>query len=137
MASFLDKVVVGINKGVNSVSEGSKNLVEKAKLNTQIQDSEKERDRVLLSLGNLIYNLQMQGEITLEQATGMCNDITMINQRIEGLQAQVQALEAPKPQPTYTAPAAPAAPVNTGAQCQCGFVNKEGAKFCAKCGTPL
>lgn len=136
MAGFFDKVVVGINKGVNSVSEGSKNLMEKAKLNVSIQDIEKERDKVMQNLGSVAYNLQMSGAIDVEQFADMCGEITAMNQKIEDLKAQVAALESAKQQSTSYASVQQTAP-NTGVTCSCGFVNKEGARFCAKCGTAL
>ena len=41
MAKFFDDLVAGVSKGVNKVSEGSKLMVEKANLNTQIREKEK------------------------------------------------------------------------------------------------
>lgn len=137
MAGFLDKVVVGINKGVNSVSEGSKNLVEKAKLNVQIQETEAERNNIIQNMGNLIYNLHVSGELQIEQCVPMCGEISALNQKIADLQEQIRVIEASKAQPAAYQPQPAAAPVNTGAVCQCGFRNKEGAKFCSKCGSQL
>lgn len=133
MAGFFDKVVVGINKGVNSVSEGSKNLVEKAKLNVQIQELEGQKTQLFQSMGTLVYNLKAEGTLEAPQCDGMCAEITAINQKLTELQAQIKVLEAPKPQ---AAPVTPVAPAN-GTVCSCGFQNKEGAKFCANCGTAL
>lgn len=137
MAGFLDKVVVGLNKGVNAVSEGSKLLVEKATLNSQIQDAEKEKNKLLQNMGTLVFNLISNGEIQLEQCNGMCTEIASYNQKIVELQQQLQALDAARVQqtqyvPTETQPTQPG-----GVQCQCGCINKEGAKFCSKCGQPL
>ena len=133
MAGFFDKVVVGINKGVNSVSEGSKNLVEKAKLNVQIQELENQKNQILQNMGALVYNLKAEGTLEAPECDGMCQEITAINEKLAGLQDQIKALEAPKPQ----APVVPVTPAVTGVTCTCGFQNKEGAKFCANCGTAL
>lgn len=135
MAGFIDKVVVGINKGVNSVSEGSKLIVEKAKLNTQIQDIEKEKNQLLINMGKLVYNLQMSGEIQIEQCAGICDGITQAEQMIADLQSQLQALETPRPQ--YYGEQNVQQTIENGVRCQCGFVNKETANFCAKCGQQL
>ncbi len=138
MAGFFDKVVVGLNKGVNTVSEGSKLIVEKANLNTQIKDTEREKNRLLQNLGTLVYNLHANGEIEIEQCVGMCTEIAAMNQKIVALQQQLQDLEMPKTQPVqYTQTAATSAPIVNGIRCRCGFVNKEGSKFCAKCGQAL
>lgn len=96
MAGFFDKVVVGLNKGVNTVSEGSKLIVEKANLNTQIKDTEREKNRLLQNMGTLVYNLHANGEIEIEQCIGMCTEISAMDQKIMALQQQLQALEMPK-----------------------------------------
>ena len=138
MAGFFDKVVEGLNKGVSTVSEGSKLIVEKANLNTQIKDIEREKGRLLQNMGTLIYNLHASGEIKIEQCIGMCNEVSAMDQKIVALQQQLQALEVPKTQPVqYAQTIIPSEPVANGVTCECGFVNKEGAKFCAKCGKQM
>lgn len=132
MAGFFDKVVVGINKGVNSVSEGSKNLVEKAKINVQIQELETKKNQLIQNMGTLVYNLMTEGTLEAPQCDGMCAEITAINEKLTSLQGQIKELEAPKAQ----TPASSATPT-TGVTCSCGFRNHEGAKFCAKCGAAL
>lgn len=138
MAGFFDKVVDGLNKGVTTVSEGSKLLVEKANLNTQIREAEKEKSRLLQNMGTLVYNLHASSEIEIEQCLGMCNEVWTMDQKITGLQQQLQALEAPKTQSVqYTQTVTSSEPIANGVTCECGFVNNEGAKFCAKCGKQI
>ncbi len=135
MAGWLDDVVGGIAKGVDSAKEGSKVFVEKAKLNTQIQDVEKEKNKLILNMGKLVYNLQSNGEIHIEQCDGICESIMQLDRQIAELQEQVNVLNIPKTQ-TYGGQNIQQ-PIENGIQCQCGFMNKETAKFCAKCGQPL
>lgn len=138
MAGFFDKVVDGLNKGVSTVSEGSKLLVEKANLNTQIREVEREKSRLLQNMGTLVYNLHANGEIEIEQCTGMCNEVLTMDQKIVALQQQLQALEVPKTQTVqYTQTVMQTDPIVNGVTCECGFVNKEGAKYCAKCGKQI
>ncbi len=137
MAGFFDKVVEGLNRGVSTVSEGSKLIVEKANLNTQIKDTEREKNRLLQNMGTLVYNLQTSGEISIEQCVGMCSEVTAKDRKIIELQEQLHALETAKVQTVqYTTQTVAPTEVN-GVTCECGFVNKEGAKFCAKCGKQI
>jgi hypothetical protein len=137
MAGFLDKLVVGVSKGVNTVSEGSKMLVEKAKLNTQIEDAQQEKNHLLHSMGTQIYHLQTSGEIQIEQCVELCNEIAGREQQIIQLKQQLQMLEEAKIQTVqYTQPITPP-PVQNGIQCECGYINKDTAKFCARCGKPI
>ena len=137
MAGIFDKVVVGLNKGVSTVSEGSKLIIEKAKLNTQIQETEKQRAEIFRTMGNLIYNLQKNGEIHVEQCEKMCNEIGKIDQHLAELHKQLQMYESSRMQEQFYAPQS-GIPPEEGITCgQCGFVNSKAAKFCARCGKPL
>ena len=137
MANFFDKVVVGLNQGINSVSESSKVFMEKAKLNTQIQDIEREKNSLLQNIGLLIYNLQVSGELTVEQCSGMCDEIKTADEQIAMLKKQIQTIEMQKGQTTSYNQGFTNQSIENGIRCECGNINKSGAKFCAKCGQPL
>lgn len=138
MAGFFDKVVEGLNRGVSTVSEGSKLLVEKANLNTKIKDVEKEKNLIIHNMGVLVYNLYANGAVKIEQCEGMCNEIAALDQKISSLQQQLQLLESGKTSvPQYENVAATGAVIENGVPCECGHINKEGSKFCAKCGKQL
>ncbi len=128
---IFDKVVVGLNKGVNTVSEGSKFIVEKARINTEIQNAEREKNSLFLDMGKLVYQLQESGEIHLEKCDPLCVQIGEKERQMENLRLQLQALEAQKSQQGQVN-----IPPN-GIQCTCGYVNSEGSRFCAKCGRQL
>ena len=138
MAGLFDKVVVGINKGLNAVSEGSKLVIEKAQINAQISDKEKEISQLFNNIGMLVYNLQSKGEINIEQCADMCNELTKVKGSISELQQQLRLLEAQKPQTsTYDMQNENGQQSNNGVTCNCGYTNKVGAKFCANCGQGL
>ena len=138
MAGLFDKVVVGINKGLNAVSEGSKLVIEKAQINALISDKEKEISHLFNNIGMLVYNLQLKGEINIEQCTDMCNELTKVKGSISELQQQLRLLEAQKPQTsTYDMQNENGQQANDGVTCSCGYTNKVGAKFCANCGQSL
>lgn len=139
MAGVFDKMVVGINKGINAVSENSKVMIEKAQVNTAIQDAEKEKKRIYMELGELVYNLHVSGKINIEQCHGMCIEIKKLDSRIDGFQVQLNNLETQKNSlsgyensityPTY--------PSDECILCECGFNNEKTAKFCVKCGKQI
>jgi hypothetical protein len=49
MADIFDKLKSGLNKGVASVSTGSKTLIEKAKINSRIKTLEDEKNHPRVS----------------------------------------------------------------------------------------
>ncbi len=47
-------------------------------------------------MGELVYNLQVAGEIDIAQCKGMCDEIMGLNNKMRELQIQMQNLEAQK-----------------------------------------
>ena len=128
MADFFNKVLVGINKGVNSVSENSKIFVEKTKLSTTIKDKETEKNKILQQLGNMVYQMQKRGEIEFEQFKDMCSEIDSYNTAIEELNVQLKNLQNGLVDSND---------ISTGVRCSCGHYNRSDAVFCAGCGARL
>ncbi len=134
MADFFDKMLVGINKGVNSVSEGSKNMMEKAKINTAISDAEKAKLKIAEQLGIQAYTLHQSGTALPEALLTFCEQITARNQMIAELKQRLADLDAPK----ETSVIPMATPAQTGSFCpECGTPCRDGAKFCPNCGKTL
>ncbi len=82
MASFFDKVVGGVAKGVDSLGEGSKQAIEKAKLNMQIQDIEREVNRLFTELGSRAYDIYIAGEPALEPCKAIYDEISARKKKI-------------------------------------------------------
>ncbi len=137
MARFIDRMVVGLNKGVNNVSEGSKAFVEKAKINTQIQDMERSKNLTFQKLGMLVYDLIQAGRMENEECMALYNEAVCIDERIRDLNRQLKYIEEAKANASaqYVKPLNQ--PMNSGTRCTCGYINKEGAKFCAGCGQSI
>lgn len=137
MAGIFDKVAAQINRGANTISEGAKTINEKARLNNEIRDYEREKDRLIRSLGAMVQDMYSAGEIRAEQCNPICEQINACENRISDCRRQIQEIEAAKNQPkfqqTYQSTYQP--PQQTGVTCSCGYTNKPGAKFCAKCGS--
>lgn len=134
MADIFDRMLDGINKGVNSVATGSKTMIEKAKINSAINNLENEKRQLAEVLGVNAYNLYKEGKLqNLEELGSFCEQI---DQKIEAIVAQRQELakfEQPAPVQTYAAN-----PSGGTIFCsQCGAQNDAAAKFCAKCGNNL
>lgn len=124
--AFFDKVMVGINKGVSSVSENSKLFVEKTKINSEIKEKENVKNKTAAQLGLMVYAMQKRSEIHYEQFDEMCAEIDNLTNDIEALKVKLMNLQSEGEKETAV-----------GVQCKCGHYNKTGAKFCAKCGSDL
>lgn len=127
MADIFDKMLDGINKGVNSVAAGSKTMIEKAKINNAINNLENEKKELSTFIGEKVYSLYKEGKLQdTEEFGSLCEQIDLKNDAIAAKREELVKLEAP----------APAAPAQAGVvYCpQCGGQNAAGSKFCAKCG---
>lgn len=136
MADFLDKMVGGLSKGVATVSTGSKNMIEKTKINTIIRGLEDEKKQLAEILGNKVYKICSEtdsGDIARADIIGICNEITLRNERIEEQKRKIEELENEMNQVMGNSSTAG----GVANVCQCGNVNVAGAKFCAKCGNKL
>jgi seryl-tRNA synthetase len=132
MAGFFDKMVVGLNKGVNAVSEGSKYILEKSQINIQLQNVEKEKNSLATNIGNIVYDLYASGEIEIPQCEELLNNITTLNKKKNELNNQLKVIEE---QMAHNAQSSNV-PIN-GIKCSCGNINKQGTKFCTNCGKPI
>ena len=134
MADFLDKVKTGFNKGVATVSTGSKNMIEKTKINTVIKTLEDEKKQLIEILGNKVFAFctdTEDGDIPRSEVLNICNEIVTRNVQIEEQKQKIEALDAEMNQVLGNS-ASPMPMV-----CSCGHTNSVGAKFCAKCGNKL
>ena len=131
MADFFDKMRDGFNKSVATISEGSKNFAEKAKLNTAIKDAEKEKKQLCELLGQQLYRLHKEGNQIPESLLNFCSEISIRDNKIEEYKLSLQELEE-------KVNSMPQTGVVGGVPCSaCGFLNKPEASFCTKCGNRL
>lgn len=135
MADFFDKVKDGFNKGVATVSTGSKTMIEKTKIHTVIKGLEDEKKQLAEILGNKIHKFCLdnaEGDIPREEVISICNEISARNEQIEVQKKKIEELDAEMNQVMGNSQNS-----NMTNVCQCGHANADGAKFCAKCGTKL
>ena len=127
MADFFDKMLVSINKGVATVSEGSKNLMEKAKLNAAVSDGEKEIRNLFEQLGQEAFSLFKAEAPLPESMAALCTEILTKQEAINEMQERLAAMEA----------AREAAREGIAFCPSCGAQVKVDSKFCGKCGAQL
>ena len=135
MADFFDKMKDGFNKGVATVSTGSKTMIEKTKINTIIKGLEDEKKRLAEVLGNKVYNFCLENaecDVPRDAVISICNEITARNEQIEVQKKKIEELDAEMNQVMGNSSNS-----NLINICQCGHANSAGAKFCAKCGNKL
>ena len=137
MADFMDTLKSGITKGVATVSTGSKNIVEKTKINTLIKNTENEIKELYGAIGSNVYNFcvnNAEGDIPRAEFISFCEEISVRYGQIQQYQAKIAELDAEMEQVMGNGS------VNVGPApitCKCGTVNAPGARFCASCGSPL
>ena len=136
MADFFDKMKDGFNKGVATVSTGSKTIIEKNKINTIIKTLEDEKHQLAEILGNKIFMYCCENpglDIPLSEVASICGEISNRNIRIDEQKQKIKQLDDEMNQVRGNG----TINTNGGVQCRCGHVNSPEAKFCAGCGSVL
>jgi len=137
MADFMSKIKSGFNKSVATVSTGSKNMVEKSKINTCIKNLENEIKELNGILGTKVYGFCVSNptaDVPQAEVASFCEEISSRYAQIEQYKMKIAELDAEMEQ--VRGNGAVNQPVG-GVACPCGMVNAVGSKFCAGCGRPL
>ena len=135
MPKFFDKIGNGINKGVATASANAKAVMEKTKINAVISNLENEHTQLARLLGQRVYDMyKINGEIAVDD--GMSNFIAEIEKRLMQIEQQKEQLRRVDDELSMVTGKTQEDSLS-GAACDCGSVNAEGAKFCAKCGNSL
>jgi ribosomal protein L40E len=134
MADFLDKVKTGINKGVATVSTGSKTVIEKSRLNSVVKTLEDEKQQLIKLMGNkALEYFEANGGAEPMPYSMVENFIAQIKLREQSIaenKEKVRELDAEMDKIVGNA--------NINVTCsKCGHQNSGTAKFCVKCGNPL
>jgi len=135
MADFFDKMRDSINKGVATVSTGSKTMIEKSKINAAIKTLEDEKKQLAEMLGNKVFHFCTtvpEGDVPRDELISFCNEIISRNEQILVHRKKIEELDAEMNQVKGTGQT-----FNVPIVCSCGCNNVAGAKFCAKCGNKL
>lgn len=134
MADFIDKMKVGFNKGVATISTGSKTMVEKTKINSVINNLEADKKRLCESIGFTLLEFCKQNPETdfpYGEMVSFCDKMAQYNQEIDVQKIKLAELDAEMNRVLGA--------TNSAEQvfCGCGYANVVGSRFCAKCGSKL
>lgn len=134
MADIFDKMKMGLNKGVATISTGSKTVVEKTKINSIINNLEADKKCLCEAMGLKIFEFcgaNPETDFPCAEMIDFCNNIQLHNQQIEEQKRKLVELDAEMSRVLGTS--------NSVEQvvCSCGYSNIVGSKFCAKCGKEI
>lgn len=96
MSDFFEKVLTGITGGAKAVSDSLTYLLKKTRIKKQIKDTQYKKMQMLRNMGELVYNLHMSGELSVEECVPMCDKITSYSEMIKELQTKAQEIEEMK-----------------------------------------
>lgn len=161
MADIFDRMLDGINKGVNSIATGSKTMVEKSRINGIISGLERDKNSIIGQIGYKVYEIYKAGELKgYDEIEQLCAAIDAKDEEIDARRKELDMLNAP-PAPQYQQqpyqvddqyrverPYQPEPqPEQNNAEPQsaapaafcpnCGRPNGSGAAFCAYCGARI
>ncbi len=129
MSDIANKIISGINKGIDAVGTSSKAVIKKAKLNASVKKLENEIKDISSEIGVKLYNwcvLNPDGDIPRTDYIKYLEEICSRNDLIKKYRAKIQEIDEGKNIDS-----------TDGITCICGQVNEPDAKECANCGKTL
>ena len=140
MADIFDRMLDGINKGVNSIATGSKTMVEKSRINGIISGLERDKSNIIGQIGYKVYELYKAGGLDgYDELAQMCAAIDAKDEEIAAHRQEIDRLNA-SAAPQYGQPYQPGQQPGAGAAAfcpNCGKPNTAGSAFCAYCGARI
>ena len=132
MAEIFDKIVLGLNKGVTTVGATSKAVLEKAKINAEINEFQKDYDQLIQLLGQRVYDMYQEvGDVHVGEITGFFERISHRLESISQYKDKIKRIDEELSNVVGSASS------QEGVACSCGYTNPRGAKFCARCGKQI
>jgi hypothetical protein len=133
MDDFFKRLKKGIDKGITVVSAKSKELVDTAKINSQVAELSEQKAQTLQEIGAIVYQMSLAaGETDAAEAehetqiSAKCRLVTDLEQQIVIKEAELKQLRS-----------------NTQESlgkiiCEsCGATLEEDVKFCSNCGARI
>ena len=96
MSEFGEKALAGLTNAVSGLGDSLMFLLRKTRIKRQMKDTQFKKMQMLRNLGELVYGLQMNGTIDIEECGTMCDKRTSFNEKIKELQNAVRAIEDEK-----------------------------------------
>lgn len=126
MADFFERVKKGLDKGLNTVSVKSKEVIETTRINSQIGGLKDDIAKIQRELGEAVYEMNLQGSLDQSRIQEKCDAITGLKQQIQAKEGELQAVreQAAEELGQTICP-------------NCKNVVPEGTKFCGNCGTKI
>jgi len=116
----VEKVKVGIGKGLETVGSKSRELLEIAKIRRQIGKLQHQKDEAIEELGDLVYVMFTHETLDEEEVNAKCKPIETLDKDIKSLETTVRKLQS-----------------DAVVVCGCGTSIPKGANFCLNCGKKL
>lgn len=93
MSDFFEKALTGITGAARAVTDSLTYLLKKTRIKKRIQDTQYKKMQMLRNLGELVYNLHMSGDLSVDECVPMCDKITSYSEVIKELQTKAQEIE--------------------------------------------
>ncbi|HYH03868.1 MAG TPA: zinc-ribbon domain-containing protein [Bacillota bacterium] len=127
MEELFKRIKQEIDKGITVVSVKSKELIDAARINTQIAELNESKSQTLKEIGVIVYRMSCDKEFKGDgEIAEKCRLVGELEQQIEEKELELKKLH------TDTQEA-----IGKTICESCGAVMEENAKFCSSCGARL
>lgn len=126
MADFIDRVKMGITKGVATASVKSKEFLDVTKLKNQISGFQNKKRLAMEELGRMTYAMFLKENIDLDIIKDKCKSIAKMDDQIKSLEHEIA--EVQKKAREFLGEDGPVK------KCSCGADISDDTRFCSACG---
>jgi NADH pyrophosphatase NudC (nudix superfamily) len=126
MADFFERVKKGLDKGLNTVSVKSQEVIETTKINSQISGLKDQIAKIQQELGAAVYEMNQQGVFDQNGIKEKCDAITELTRQIQAKEVELQAVHE-KADAALGQLSCP----------NCKIKLAEDTKFCGNCGAKV
>lgn len=127
--SFLDKVKESFEKGVNTVSTKSKEMLDTSKLKRELDALQQQKNTALIELAETVHIGLQKGDFNADQAKEKSDAIVELETKINEKEDEIQQVKLKAQEELEK--------VNTDNNCECGTEIPPEAKFCPNCGKKI
>ena len=127
MEELFKRIKQEIDKGITVVSVKSKELIDTARINTQIAELNESKDQILKEIGTIVYQMSCDKEYKGDgEIAEKCRLVSELVQQIEEKELELKKLHIDSQEAIGKI------------ICEsCGAAMDENAKFCSSCGARL
>jgi hypothetical protein len=129
MADLLARLRSEVEKGMNTLTVKSKEVIDAARIKSQISNAEQEKQDALIEIGTSVCGMLDNDNFNKNVIRAKCAAIRQWDDSIKQLEGELALVHSQ----AHSA----LAPATRDITCSCGSAMADGSRFCSSCGNSI